>query len=244
MSKNIDIICFDEMQVNDIADAMIIGRLFKAIFAKNVVLVVTSNRAPDDLYKDGLQRERFLPFIEIFKESMEVIELEGLKDYRLQRMKSLNKTYYSPLGRDAKGFIEKAYKDLVGGKDINDKSKIIVKGRKIIVPKSYMGIAQFSFKDLCDVPLGSEDYLEIARQFNTIILTDIPKLKKDDHNQAIRFTNLIDALYEQKTKLIASAAVPPAELYNEGERAFEFERTVSRLIEMQSDAYLAEGHKS
>lgn len=242
IGEKTDIICFDEMQVNDIADAMVIGRLFEGLFLNGVTMVVTSNRHPDDLYKDGLQRDRFLPFIEMFKTYMDVVQLSGAHDYRMKHLKSLDKTYFTPLGERSERFIENAYKELTGGTG-NDKVSIDVKGRSIKVPRAHMGVAMFSFNDLCDTALGSEDYIEIAKQFNTIIIRDIPELSKDEYDKAIRFIHLVDALYEHKVTLICSADADPKQLYTEGERSFEFERTASRLIEMQSEKYLTREHK-
>lgn len=237
LAEGAQIFCFDEMQVQDIADAMIIGRVFEGLFQHNVVVVATSNRHPDELYKNGLQRERFLPFIELFKQNMEVFKLESSEDYRLKGIKSLKQLYFTPLGAAASEFIENSFTELTGA-ITGGSTELLVQGRKIFVPKFASDVAQFDFADLCDKPLGSEDFLEICREFKTIIISSIPKLKSDDYNQAIRFINLIDAMYESKTKLIASAACPVNEIYVEGERSFEFERTISRLFEMQSEEYL------
>lgn len=237
IAEGAQILCFDEMQVQDIADAMIIGRVFEGLFEQNVVIIVTSNRHPDELYKNGLQRDRFIPFIELFKRNMDVFNLQSPTDYRYKGIKSLKKLYFTPLGKEAEEFIEKAFTELTGA-TTGGSTELLVKGRKITVPKFAGDIAVFDFKDLCDKPLGSEDYLEIAKEFKTIILANVPKLKKDDYNLAIRFINLIDALYENKVKLIISAEVPANEIYTEGERSFEFHRTVSRLNEMQSEDYL------
>lgn len=238
LAEGAQIFCFDEMQVQDIADAMIIGRVFEGLFQHNVVVVATSNRHPDELYKNGLQRSRFLPFIELFKQSMEVFKLESNEDYRLKGIKSLKQLYFKPLGQEADEFIENSFTELTGA-ITGGSTELLVQGRKIFIPKFASDVAQFDFTDLCDKPLGSEDFLEICREFKTIIISNIPKLKSEDYNQAIRFINLIDAMYESKTKLIASAACPINEIYIKGERSFEFERTASRLIEMQSENYLS-----
>lgn len=237
------VLCFDEMQINDIADAMIIGRLFEGLMENGVVIVATSNRHPDELYKDGLQRERFLPFIEMFKREMKIVELKGAVDYRMQHIGNLSRTYYSPVNLETSRQLEVAYNELAGGGKASPKI-IEVRGRKIRALKSHGGVAFFSFKSLCDENLGSEDYIEIARQFSTVIISGIPKMKRDDYNIAIRFTKLIDELYEHKCKLICTAEVMPDQLYVEGPQAFEFERTISRLNEMQSEEYLKLGHKS
>ncbi len=237
------LLCFDEMQINDIADAMIIGRLFEALMENDIVIVATSNRHPDELYKDGLQRDRFLPFIEMFKNEMDIVELKSPTDYRLLHIEKLKQTWYTPLGIGSSAFIEGAYQELTGGGSSKPKT-IEVRGRHIHALKSSGDVGFFSFKELCDANLGSEDYMEISRQFSTILINGIPKLKRDDYNLAIRFTKLIDQLYEHKCKLIVTAEVQPAELYTQGEQSFEFGRTVSRLVEMQSKKYLELEHKS
>ena len=237
IAEGAQILCFDEMQVQDIADAMIIGRVFEGLFEQNVVIIVTSNRHPDELYKNGLQRERFLPFIELFKSKMDVFQLKSPTDYRMRGIKSLKKLYFTPLGADADDFAENAFTDLTGA-ITGGSTELLVKGRKISVPKFAASVAVFNFKDLCDKPLGSEDYLEVAKEFKTIILCNVPKLSKDDYNQAIRFIHLVDVLYENKVKLIITSEVLPQQIYIEGERSFEFERTISRLNEMQSEDYL------
>lgn len=236
-----NLLCFDEMQVTDIADAMILGRLFETLFENDVVIVATSNRHPDELYKDGLQRDRFLPFIKIFKDNMDIFELLSPTDYRLQHIRSLNQTYIFPLNKNSQKFIDEVFEKLTNRQNFCS-DEIIIKGRKILVPKAYGDIAEFSFSDLCDANLGAEDYIEIARTYSTIILKNVPKLQKDDYNLALRFIKLVDSLYEHKTKLIISAEVDPQKLYEKGEGSFEFSRTVSRLIEMQSEKYLKEQH--
>ncbi len=235
------LLCFDEMQINDIADAMIIGRLFEALNKLGVVIVATSNRHPDELYKDGLQRDRFLPFIEMFKRQMEIYELQGDTDYRMLHIGNLAKTYFTPLSADADEFIKQAYAEL-SGHSANPPETIEVRGRTITPQASSGDVALFTFHSLCDADLGSEDYIELSRRFGTILLSNIPQMAKDDYNLAIRFTKLIDELYQHKCKLIATAAVPPEQLYTQGPQAFEFQRTISRLIEMQSPQYLSLQH--
>ena len=243
ISKTTALLCFDEMQITDIADAMIIGRLFSALFDNGVVIVATSNRHPDELYKNGLQRDRFLPFIELFKKEMNIVELKSDIDYRMLHITNLSQTYFTPLSMGSSAFIEKAYKELTG--DGSSKPRTIeVRGRKIHALKSAGDVGFFSFKELCDANLGSEDYMEIAKQFSTILINGIPKLKKDDYNLAIRFTKLIDQLYEHKCKLIATAETSPNQIYLEGEQSFEFARTSSRLMEMQTKEYLEKEHVS
>ncbi len=241
ITKEAKVLCFDEMQINDIADAMIVGRLFEALFANDVIIVATSNRHPDDLYKNGLQRDRVIPFIEMFKRELDIMELKSDKDYRLQHINSLEQTYFYPLGEKAHKFIHDAYYKLAG-EDSGKPKTIEVRGRKIAALKSHGDIGFFTFKALCDAALGSEDYIEIARQFSTVFIENIPEMKKEDYNLSIRFRHLIDELYNHNCKLICTADASPQKLYVEGEQAFEFERTVSRLIEMQSDEYLRAEH--
>jgi cell division protein ZapE len=207
----------------------------------NIIIVATSNRHPDDLYKNGLQRDRFLPFIEMFKQKMNIFKIESDTDYRMKHLKSLKQLYFFPLGAESENFINNAFQECAGDKFFNN-IIIEVKGRKILVEKASSNVALFSFKSLCEANLGSEDYIEISRRFSTIILYNIPKLLKQDYNLAIRFTKLIDELYEHKCKLICSAEVPANLIYEEGEQAFEFQRTISRLIEMQSEDYMGLEH--
>ena len=236
------LLCFDEFHITDIADAMILGRLFEALFERGVVIVATSNRHPMDLYKDGLQRERFLSFIEIFKEKMETFELDNGIDYRLEKLRSMN-VYLTPTGTKASKKLERAFDELAVGMPIRPRL-LSVNGRKIKIAKTAEGIAYTSFSDLCSLPLGPSDYLAIARCFHTLVLASIPRMGPSMRNQAKRFVTLIDALYEAKVNLICSAEAGPDELYIEGDGAFEFERTSSRLIEMQSLEYMSLSHRS
>ena len=236
------LLCFDEFQVHDPADAMILSRLFSEMFERGVVVVATSNRAPDDLYLGGLNRELFLPFIDLLKTQVEVLALDSAQDYRLARLRTMP-VYFAPLGSDTETKLDDAFTNLTNGTDAAPQT-LEVQGRTIIVPAAAAGIARFTFDDLCRQPLGSADYIEIARQFHTLILSGIPVMETKHRNEAKRFINLIDVLYEHGVNLICSAEGPPDELYVEGHGAFEFARATSRLMEMQSEEYLAAEHQA
>ncbi len=235
------LLCFDEFHVSDIADAMILGRLFEALFKSGVIIVATSNRHPTDLYKDGLQRERFLPFIEICMEKMEIFEFNNGIDYRLEKLRSMN-VYLISTGTEASAQLGRAFDQLSVGMSVRP-GLLSVNGREVRIAKTAEGIAYTSFSDLCSMPLGPNDYLTIAECFHTLVLASIPRMGPTMRDQAKRFVTLIDALYDAKVKLICSAEASPNELYTEGEGAFEFERTSSRLIEMQSPDYMALPHR-
>ncbi len=234
LSRGLRLLCLDEMQITDIADAMIVGRLFEALLAEGVAIVTTSNRIPDDLYKDGLNRALFLPFIELLKTRMVVHELASPRDYRQNRLQGAQ-TYFHPADSSARGALDAIWHDLSGG--TSEALTLIVNARDVIVPRYSNGVGRATFYDLCGVPLGPADYLAIAEALRVLILEDIPRLSSENYNQARRFVTLIDALYEARVRLIASAADVPERLYIEGEGSFEFERTASRLREMQADGW-------
>jgi cell division protein ZapE len=236
------LLCFDELQVQDIADAMILGRLFEAFFEAGVVIVATSNRPPRDLYKDGLQRELFVPFIALIEQKLDVLHLEAGTDYRLESMRMMD-VYLTPLGPDSDARLEAYFRQLTHGADVGPET-LMVNGRKLEVPRASDDIAFMSFKQLCEQPLGPADYLTLAQKYDVLVLAGIPPLKPENRNEAKRFVTLIDALYEHKAKLICSAARPAEQLYPAGDGSFEFERTVSRLHEMRSEAYIGSEHLS
>lgn len=236
IARRAQLLCFDEFHVTDIADAMILGRLFKKLFDAQVVLVATSNVAPAELYRNGLQRDGFLPCIALIEERMDVLELVAAKDYRLERLTGQT-LYFSPLDEAARRAISAAFTRMTGvwkGAAMT----LAAKGRILRVPQAARGVARFTFADLCTQPLGTGDYLTFARAFHTIIIEAIPVLGPEQRNEARRFINLIDTLYDNRIGLIASAEAEPDKLYVAGDGAHLFERTVSRLMEMRTEGYL------
>ena len=246
IADEVKLLCFDEMVVNNPADAMILSRLFEHLIESGVRVVTTSNRPPSDLYKDGLNRELFLPFIDLIEQRFDVVEVNGPTDYRLHRLSGVN-VWHVPNGPEATKALSEAFFRLTDY-PVEDRAKVPAEeldvggGRKLHVPKSLKGVAVFSFKKLIGQARGSADYLAIAQRFHTIILVGIPVMTREMRNEAARFVTLIDELYEHRVKLLAAADAEPAGLYPQGDGSFEFQRTVSRLEEMRSAEYLAEGH--
>ena len=247
LAEGLRVLAFDEMVVNNSADAMIMSRLFTALIeGHGVAVVTTSNRAPGELYKDGLNREHFLPFIALIERELDVLALNGPVDYRLERLGGMD-TWHTPLGEAATAQVREAFFRLtdyppedsahVPAADLN-----LGGGRRLRVPKSLKGVAVFSFRKLCGEARGAADYLAVAQTYHSVILVGIPQMGPENRNEAARFVTLIDALYENKVKLLVTAAAEPEALYEAGDGRFEFERTISRLNEMQSADYLAAGH--
>ena len=234
------LLCFDEFQVTDVADAMILGRLFERLFELGVVVVATSNTPPRRLYEGGLNRQLFRPFIALIERKLDVVELNGPMDYRLQRLAQLD-TYVTPLCSEADSKMDAAWQRLTDTQH-GASQMLAVLGRKLRVPQAAKGVARFTFDDLCGQPLAAPDYLEIARHFHTLLIDRIPVLSPPDRNEARRFILLIDTLYDKQVKLVCSAAALPEQLYPTGDGAEAFRRTASRLHEMQSAEYLALGH--
>ncbi|MBB5716095.1 cell division protein ZapE [Sphingomonas aerophila] len=245
LAEEARLLAFDEMMVTNSPDAMILSRLFTALINAGTTVVTTSNRAPADLYKNGLNREHFLPFIALIGDRLDVLALNGPVDYRRDRLGSQD-TWLVPNGPDATAQLSAAFFRLTDY-PVEDRARVpsedlTVQGRTLHVPKALKGVAVFSFKRLCGEARGASDYLAVARRFHTVILVGIPRLGPDNRNEAARFVSLIDALYEHKVKLLAAADAQPDALYPSGDGAFEFQRTVSRLEEMRSEQYLATGH--
>jgi cell division protein ZapE len=242
IAREARLLCFDELQVTNVADAMILGRLFERLFEKNVVVVATSNRHPSELYKNGLNRQLFTPFIAMIEAKLDVMRLDSGRDYRLERLISAP-VYYTPLGAEADTAMDTAFDRLTLGARAQS-CTLTVQGRDLEVRREAAGVARFEFAELCDRPLGAADYLVLADTFHTILIDHVPALSPARRNEAARFVTLIDALYDTRAKLVMSAEAPPQQLYRDGDGAFEFERTASRLMEMQSADYLAAERRS
>jgi cell division protein ZapE len=242
IAKDTAVLCFDEFFVSDIGDAMILGRLMQGLFRRGLILVATSNLPPSELYAGGLQRERFLPAIRSLEENTQVLELEGDTDYRLRRLQQTG-TFLCPAGQAADERLVRYFGEAASGV-IEDDTVIEVLGRPISARKSAKGIAWFDFEVLCEGPRSQQDYIEIARWYPTVILSGVPVLDADNENAARRLIALVDEFYDRRVKLVLSAAAPIPSLYEGKLLRFEFERTVSRLTEMQTDKYLHSPHLS
>ncbi len=234
------LLCFDEFQVNDIADAIILGRLFQALFNRGVVVVATSNVTPDDLFKDQPGRDAFLPFIALIKQRLDIVTMDDGRDFRRERMRGL-RTWHVPADDFSRRALDAAFLKLTGGVTPHAQT-LTVTGRALVVPAAAPGVARFDFSTLCGTALGAGDYLAIATRYHTLVLDGIPRLSPDNYDEARRFIALIDTLYDQHVKLVASAEATPDQLYRRGENAKMFERTASRLDEMQSEDWLELPH--
>ncbi|MGF1542912.1 MAG: cell division protein ZapE [Parvularculaceae bacterium] len=235
LARDARLFCFDELLVTDIADAMVLGRLFEALFDEGASLVTTSNRRPDDLYKDGLNRQLLLPTIDLLKTRLDVVELAAERDYRLAGL-AAGETYFAPLGAAADKAMDAAWGKAICGAT-PARETLRVKGRDLVAPRAARGAARFDFAELCEAPLGAGDYLAIARRYGAVFLDRIPQMGPEKRNEAIRFVTLIDALFDTRTKFVCSADAEPDALYPAGDGAFEFARTASRLMEMRTTDY-------
>jgi cell division protein ZapE len=235
ISTEAQLLCFDEFQVTDITDALILGRLFEALFGFGVVVVATSNVRPDNLYKDGLNRNSFLPFVDVLKQYVDVVSLDSPTDYRLGRLAG-RQIYLHPLGRETDAALQALWVELTETEQ-GEEHVLTVKGRDLVVPQAARGASRFAYADLCEAALGAADYIAIASAFKTVFIEGIPIIEAEKRNEAKRFITLIDAFYDRKIKIVVGAAAAPEQLYPEGPHRFEFDRTISRLNEMQSGSY-------
>jgi cell division protein ZapE len=235
--KKVLVLCLDELQINNIVDAMIVSRLFKGLLANGTYVFFTSNREPDDLFKDGLQRDRFIPFIDLIKSELEVYNLNNFCDYRLMKLYNLEQSYFYPLNEENNQNLAKVLYEITGRSNLESREVFVDSNHTLMVHKCYGNVAEFTFNELCEIPLGAIDYIALCKNFNTIVIKNIPILSADKHNEALRFITLIDCMYEHHTKLLCTAADKPEQLYKLGENQFEFRRTASRLIEMQTTEY-------
>jgi cell division protein ZapE len=240
LAREHQLLCLDELQITDVTDAMIVSRLFEGLMERGVTVVFTSNRAPDGLYQSGLQREQFLKFVAFIKARLSIIEIKSPHDYRLAQLKAMKQTYMFPRNEASDDFLLASWNTLTHGL-ANEPLRIMVDGRTLRVDKHTHGVAWLTFAELCMRPLGAGDYLELCKYCHTILLQGIPRLTREDRNEAKRFVTLVDTLYDHRVKLIATAETAPDGIYEAGDGTFEFSRTVSRLIEMQSEAYLGLG---
>jgi cell division protein ZapE len=242
LAQKARVLCFDELFVTDIADAMLLGNLFRGLFERGVTLVATSNVPPDDLYKEGLQRARFVPAIRLLKEHTQVVHMDGGADYRLRLLERAH-TWFDARETATGAALEKLF-DAIAGEAGGKDTTLILNHRRLRAHRHADGAIWFAFKELCDGPRGQADYIEIARCYHTVFLTDVPALGADAENAARRFISLVDEFYDHAVKLVVSAAAPVTELYRGAKLNFEFERTKSRLIEMQSQEYLSRQHQA
>ncbi|MGH7082286.1 MAG: cell division protein ZapE, partial [Acetobacteraceae bacterium] len=233
------LLCFDELEINDVADALLLGRLFAALFARGVIMVATSNTLPDDLFKGHPGRDAFLPFIAILKRHLDLLVIEGARDWRRERLARIS-IWNIPADQRAERVLDRAFAEIAGAEP--GPRALEVMGRRLSIRQAADGVARFSFSELCEQPLGPGDYLALATHFSTLVLDDIPKLEAGEFDAARRFITLIDILYDHRVKLVASAAALPDELYPAGDGAAAFRRTASRLIEMQTPEYIALPH--
>jgi cell division protein ZapE len=234
------LLCFDEVHVSDIADAMLLGRLLRELLQQGVILIATSNHKPDELYLQGLQRSRFLPAIALLKERLDVVEIDAGIDYRLRMLERV-RVYHFPLDKAAEASLAEAFYSLAG-EEGGSLVPLEIEGRQIATVRTAPGVVWFEFQTICGVPRGQADYIEIARRFHTVLISGIPKMTPEQAAEARRFTWLVDEFYDRRVKLIVSAQVPPQELYLDGPDTKEFNRTISRLTEMQTRQYLAQPH--